>query len=374
MIRTLRSRERVDTLATEVRVTRLQWGRYVYASLLGVFALGLANYIGGSSVFFRAEGLVIRARVTVAPPYEGKIVTVTAEPGSVVMQGDVLAHLQSSTLARSLADLSLRRAEITSKLEQLKSKLAISETMLPLARIQVDEMDRSARNVELLKQQQLTNQKRVEDLMNTRYSVRAQLVELQAEKASLAREIAVNERANEEADSTYSDLKQLYNSGVLTAPVSGTVGPEVAAPGSVLVPGDKVLEIYAGAPYVMAYMPDSYLFELKQFEKVVVSSGRERAVGRIDEILPLADNLPVEFQNTFRPRDRSQLIRISLGAGQPFPARQKVVVTACSFENCEPFTWVASQYGLQLFRQAQQYIRPMFAGLADFGRNLRARL
>ena len=160
-------------------------------------------------------------------------------------------------------------------------------------------MDRSARNVELLKQQQLTNQKRVEDLMNTRYSVRAQLVELQAEKASLAREIAVNERANQEADSTYNDLKQLYNSGILIAPVSGTVGTEVASPGSVLVPGDNVLDIYSGAPYVMAYMPDSYLFELKQFEKVAVSSGRERAVGRVDEILPLADNLPVEFQNTF---------------------------------------------------------------------------
>jgi len=56
--------------------------------------------------------------------------------------------------------------------------------------------------------------------------------------------------------------------------------------------------------------------------------------GEVEEILAVADALPAEFQNMFRPRDRSRLVRISLPDDQPFAVTQKVTVRGCVLGLC----------------------------------------
>jgi hypothetical protein len=67
---------------------------------------------------------------------------------------------------------------------------------------------------------------------------------------------------------------------------------------------------------------------------VNISSGSESAKGRIAAVLTVADALPDEFQNQFRPRDRSRLVRIALEGESPFAVSQKVWVTGCAFGIC----------------------------------------
>ncbi len=58
-----------------------------------------------------------------------------------------------------------------------------------------------------------------------------------------------------------------------------------------------------------------------------MKSGRLSASGVISEILPVTAVLPKEFQNSFKPRDRNQLARITFGQKPPFPLHAKVSLT-----------------------------------------------
>lgn len=92
-----------------------------------------------------------------------------------------------------------------------------------------------------------------------------------------------------------------------------------------------MMTLYSGDPYVLAYLPHRYMFSIKVDDKVTVSDGRHSASGVIAEILPVTDALATEFQNTFKPRDRSQLAKIRLVGAQSFPLLQKVSVTSRYF-------------------------------------------
>ena len=78
---------------------------------------------------------------------------------------------------------------------------------------------------------------------------------------------------------------------------------------------------------MLAYLPRRYLFPIRAGMKVKVKSGRYTATGVIQQILPITDALPKEFQNTFKPQDRSQLARIRLLEPEKFPLHEKVQLT-----------------------------------------------
>jgi hypothetical protein len=96
------------------------------------------------------------------------------------------------------------------------------------------------------------------------------------------------------------------------------------------------LQVYGEKAYILAYLPDMYLFAVSPGDKVEVSggTGSRSSVGTVEAILTVADALPPEFQNTFRPRDRSRLIRISLPPDNGFAISQKVRIGGCGFGWC----------------------------------------
>ena len=49
-------------------------------------------------------------------------------------------------------------------------------------------------------------------------------------------------------------------------------------------------------------------------------------IGTVEALLTVADALPPQFQNMFRPRDRSRLVRISVPAEHGLAILQKVIV------------------------------------------------
>ncbi len=91
-----------------------------------------------------------------------------------------------------------------------------------------------------------------------------------------------------------------------------------------LLPLAERREHATGEIYVLAYLPRNYLFSIEPGMEVAVTGGRSSAQGVISEILPVADALPLEFQNTFQQRDRSQLARIRFTSEPPFPLNEKL--------------------------------------------------
>jgi hypothetical protein len=112
------------------------------------------------------------------------------------------------------------------------------------------------------------------------------------------------------------------------SPVEGTVGPKVAAPGTVLRPGEPLAVVYYGPQYVVAYLPTNRLYSARPGDRVVVSDGGTHRWGQIERIEGLADALPAEFQSNFRSLERRQVVRVALPDGAPaFPLLAKINVS-----------------------------------------------
>lgn len=77
---------------------------------------------------------------------------------------------------------------------------------------------------------------------------------------------------------------------------------KVPLPGQIIRFGEELLQINRGETYILAYLPDQYLF------------GIEGGMAR--------------------PRDRSRLVRIAFDGPATFAVSQKVTISGCAFGIC----------------------------------------
>jgi hypothetical protein len=72
------------------------------------------------------------------------------------------------------------------------------------------------------------------------------------------------------------------------------------------------VEIMTGPRFILAYANPGGLYHIATGDGVIATYGLRTLEGKIDTILPISANLPQEFQKAFRPKDRAQVIRISI--------------------------------------------------------------
>lgn len=363
MITRIKPRQRIDVLKNDERSRSGLWGRWVYFGLLLVFVSGLLNYVAGSMIFLRADGIVLRPQIVVAAPYDAHVKEITARAGERVEAGARLARLESVEMTRSLSELQSQNAALRARIAQREGRLSVVEQVLPLARSLERDATDYLQRLQALASRGNSSLARLQETTVANYAASERSTTLVAELSALKGEVAENKETLAKAEEAYERLQATYNNGEIYAPASGTVGAAVAAAGEVLVTGKMLLEIFSGAPYVLAYLPDDYLFNVRQGQIVQVSSGSLTVMAVVDEILPVADSLPSEFRNAFRARQRSQLVRIGLPESTGFVLQQKVRVTSCYLESCESVYGVLAPYALAAarrlvanFRAARDYV------------------
>jgi len=326
MIKSLRKRPRPDTLKTEQRRATNQAGRIVYLCLLLALLVGGVNYLFGDLVFLRADGLVLRDKTTISTTYVASIETVNVKPGDTVKAGVPLMRVQSTEILERLADLSSKNASLTAKAAEFKIRSATVTNLLPLAEKREHESAKMLEKINQLSGTMVVTLARYDTALRARFDARQSYIEIETQHRGLKEELVAIDAARADAETALANLRDHYADGIVKAPVDGAIGTTVPSRGDVYRPGDTILEIYSGKAYVLAYLPRRYIFSVHMGTKVQVSSGRLSAVGVITDILPVTDALPKEFQNNFRPRDRSQLARIKLDQALPFPLHAKVTV------------------------------------------------
>jgi hypothetical protein len=326
-MRALRQRIRPDNIPSEQRAERGSAGRIVYLLLLGIFALGVLNFFFGDYFLFRADGLVLRQRSVVATTYIARVDSIDVRQGQAVEQGTQLLKLQSMEILWRLADLSMKRADLVAKATDFKIRSETSVLLLPLAE------RREAEAGMVLKQFDSTSKGlipvfRFAEASRANFEARRDQANVVAESHALKDGMAAVEAALAGANTSFTDLKTVYSNGLVRALVSGTIGPSVPSVGDVYRPGDPLLTVYFGEPYILLYLPRRYLFPVYAGMTLEVTDGQNTASGVISEILPVTDALPKEFQNTFQPSDRNQLAKIKLEPSTTvFPLLQKVRVS-----------------------------------------------
>ena len=323
----LKKRLRPDNIPSERRVMRGRTGRTIYLLLLFVFALTVANYMFGDFFLLQADGLVLRDQNVVATTYVAQVDSVDVQEGQAVKAGEILLKLQSTDILERLADLSTKQADLVAKATDFKVRAESVRQLLPLAERRVAEAVDTLKQFDALAAAKLVTSARYQEALRVNYEASRDRVNLMTQSQVLKGELSSLEKAFANANDAITKLQALYADGIVRAPVSGSLGAKIPSVGNVYRPGEPILSIYSGDPYVLVYLPRRYLFPIYVGMKLRLTDGRDVADGVIAEILSVTDTLPKEFQNTFQPQDRNQLAKIKLSSPSAFPLNQKVSVS-----------------------------------------------
>ncbi len=324
----IRKRPPIHTLVNQQRVETAAWGRRIYAGLLGMGGLLLLNYLLGDFFMLRADGILVTDKTIVGATYPGKVDSVFVKEGQRVKKGDVLLRLDSAEMLKDLADLMLRSADLGTRNAELKTRMTRVQGLLPLAERNANETAESIVKYDAMSNRGLVRRRDLNDALKARLDSAGQLAELKGQEAVLRDELPLVADSYKQADEALARLQALYNEGIVKAATDGVIGPRIPWPGQVFKLGDELLQIHGSQQYVLAYLSDDYLFNVSAGQRVAVNAGHEYVAGYVESVL-VADALPPEFQNTFRPRDRGRLLRIVLDNPNNLAVSQKVRVSSC---------------------------------------------
>lgn len=330
-MRPLRKRIRPDNLPNDRRVARGSIGRVIYLVLLVLFVGTVLNYFFGDYFLLRADGLVLRDHTVVATTYIARVEKIDVTEGQRVEKGQPLLQLQSTELLERIADLSAKRADLAAKATEFKIRADSVTQLLPLAERRQQESERVIKQFDGMAKEGFVRSVPYADALSANYDANKDRVTLDSQARVLNDELAALEKARSDANGTFEDLQRLYADGLVVAPVSGSIGTTVPFVGNVYRPGEPLLKIYWGEPYVLLFLPRRYLFSIDVGMELKVTDGQHTEKGVVTEILPLTDALPKEFQNTFQPSDRNQLAKVKLPRSSTFPLNQKVTVSESFF-------------------------------------------
>nr|WP_246373054.1 HlyD family efflux transporter periplasmic adaptor subunit [Chelatococcus caeni] len=330
----MRKQPRVDLLDAQQRSASGRLGRTVYLVLVILFLGSLAYYLIGSMFVLSIDGTVLKERYSVGASYTGKVMEVYVKEGDKVETGTPLARLESFEMIRELANFDLRDSELSIREGQLNGRLTSIAAVAPLAERTARETGATSSQFDTISGRGIVSLLSKDDALRNSLQAAERLAALQSEKAATENELILLRRSRTIFREAIDKLSALYDDGYLRAIAPGVIGAKVPIPGQIVKFGDELMQINGGQSYILAYLPDEYLFEITEAMPVKVKGGAQSARGRIESILTVADALPAEFQNMFRPRDRSRLVRIGLEQPNSFAVSQKVTVSGCAFGYC----------------------------------------
>jgi multidrug resistance efflux pump len=326
MIKALRKRTRPDNLVNQVRAGGKSTARRVYLATIGGVVFFLALQFVGPILFLDADGLASKERLIVAPDYSARIEKMHVRPGENVIAGQAIATLNSTEVIDRLAELSTRRTALAAREIQIESRMISLTTLKPLAIERAKRARASVNQLNDLLKRQLTTSSRLSEAIREFYEAEREEAQAVAESRTLADELKQTTASRIELEKIITALKHSYNEGTLVSDVDGRVGSRVPSRGTVTKRGDALVDVFHGETHVIAYLPNSRMYGIDAGDRVVVTDGINRRIGRVQRMESVTDALPAEFQSNFRSQERQQVMRVVFDGEAPFPILAKVKV------------------------------------------------
>lgn len=327
-------------MSNQLQASEVKWKRLRKLLTTTAFVVAVGGFsvyaLSGGSLMLDADGLVTSRTVTVASPWpDARIREISVRPGDWVEAGQKIAVVDSAAMSRSLADLAAEQARVTGRIAQLEARREVVKALIPMAKVAAEEANKFMSTLQKANENGMALARSLQQMSAAQVQAMDKLLTLEAEISSLETEISANRSALTQVAGAFDDLQRTYGSGVLTAPASGYVGTHVGMIGEVLNAGTTpVANIYTGPSYVLAYIPENYLFDLGEGQEVSIKGRGRTSTGYIERVLPVTDALPPEFQLPNRVRGRGQLVRVELSDPQSFALDEKIRLTACYTDKC----------------------------------------
>jgi multidrug resistance efflux pump len=272
------------------------------------------------------EGLVIGEPAVVAAEFIATVTGVSVKDGQEVKRGEIVSHISSQYMSETRAKLTSDYAARASRLAEVKARREIVDAVLVSAETRERVAADGLAQLDTIQKQGylpiLTHTAATDQAFKGKQEAEG----LRAESCALDGQIATMASASEQADCALKELVSLYDDGNLRSTIDGVVSKVLVSPGSVVRPGEPMVEIVGKHRFVVAWFPVSRLYRLQVGDAVTISTGGGRSLpGKISVI---ADALPKEFQKAFSPAERQQLMWIEFDPGvTPPPYFTKVTIS-----------------------------------------------
>jgi multidrug resistance efflux pump len=318
-MRYLKKRPIAFNRPAEPRTRRLAVIRWVYIVCVLALAAWLANFFFGDMFYLRSEGLVVGQPSVVAAEFPVTVRDLLVRAGEDVKSGQVAAVVTSQEVLETIARLSADIASRQVRLSELHIRDQTVNALLALAedrnRVAVD----TRKEFERLVQQGYQSLDKRTAAIESEYRSRQELETLKAEKRTVDEEVKILDTVLAEAQSALRDLRRNYDEGRLRVSIDGIVSRLSADKGTVARAGEPLMEVYGSPHYVLAYLPSGGLYSVAPGDPVEISTGLRTLRGTIARVEPFAAALPREFQRSFVPVERQQVIRVEFASDTELP-------------------------------------------------------
>ena len=149
-IRSLRLRGQDASLPNELRQHRQAAIRLIYFAAVLLLALWLGDMFLGSLFYLRSQGLVMAEPAVVAAEFSATVRALPVHEGDRVAEGQVVAVVDSQSVAESMARLTTERTDQALRLDDARIRSATVNAVLDLARTRRDIVADTRRRLELL--------------------------------------------------------------------------------------------------------------------------------------------------------------------------------------------------------------------------------
>ena len=301
-------------------ITRRGLVKYSYIGGLVWMITWALNEFAGGHFYSAADGIVTGDLGQVSPEYTVTVLSLEVRNGDKVKKGDIVARVSSSRVAEVTATLSTQAAQLATRMAEINSKAGVIDQMVGTAEIRDKITETSNDKLQSTRRQgylPVLTDLAVSDQLT---KGKQELALLRAEKETMGAQVAQIIGASRATDQALLDLASLFDAGRMRAVFDGYVSGVEAGIGSVINPGQIVMELVAEQRYVLAYYPISRTYDLKIDAPVTIDVGMgDWLRGRITRVEPIAQRLPKEFQRVLSAVDRQQLVRIDFDEGVKLP-------------------------------------------------------
>ena len=218
------------------------------------------------SIFVASGPVVVENQVDVSALREGPVVTILAEPGTPVHQGQLLAKLDDRQISVDVEGAAARVRSIAANLKNWQAETKVLQS------------DR-ARAEKLYEAQVIPK----EELEHVQYKEEADEYEVQREAESLNNAKATQKSLELELDKTN-----------IVAPFDGIVARRYVRVGQKVSPGDRLFWVTAMAPLQVKFtLPERLLRDIKRGQLVSVSSAdvspATQHTAKVIDVSPVVD-------------------------------------------------------------------------------------